>query len=216
MKTLLSALAVLMLVFTAGSVDAHDTGSLHFHGEALSHDTGSLHFHGESLSQNSKHTCFHSCIEQNGTDAKKSCAMQCGVTEEAMQRTAAYISEREQFGVPLGSFQALAMRMADSFIDVEAIRSTYWLAMWRLSENLDARAEVRAAKWFACDAATRVVQTAQHLHGGIGADLEYPIHRFFLNAKLISYSLGNASTQLDKLGVLLASDDSLGMRPLEV
>ncbi len=144
------------------------------------------------------------------------CAMQTGVTEEAMKRTAAYISEREQFGVPLGTFQALAMRMADSFIDVEAIRSTYWLAMWRLGEGLDARAEVRAAKWFACDAAARVVQTAQHLHGGIGADLEYPIHRFFLNAKLISYSLGNASTQLDKLGALLAEDDSLGMRPLEV
>ena len=62
-----------------------------------------------------------------------------------MKRTAAYVSERKQFGIPLGSFQALAMRMADSYIDVEAIRSTYWLALWRLSEGLDARAEVRAA-----------------------------------------------------------------------
>ncbi|MEH6549903.1 MAG: acyl-CoA dehydrogenase family protein [Pseudomonadales bacterium] len=144
------------------------------------------------------------------------CAMQTGVTEEAMKRTAAYVSEREQFGVPLGSFQALAMRMADSYIDVEAIRSTYWLAMWRMSEGLDARAEVRAAKWWACDAAHRVVLTAQHLHGGIGADVEYPIHRFFLWAKQISYSMGNATTQLTKLGQLLASDDSLGFRALEV
>lgn len=144
------------------------------------------------------------------------CALQVGVTEEAMKRTAAYLGEREQFGVPLGSFQALAMRMADSYIDVEAIRSTYWLALWRLSENLDARAEVRAAKWWACDAAHRVVNTAQHLHGGIGADVEYPIHRFYLLAKQISYSLGNASTQLEKLGRLLASDDSLGFRALEV
>ncbi|MEE4659834.1 MAG: acyl-CoA dehydrogenase family protein, partial [Halieaceae bacterium] len=108
------------------------------------------------------------------------CALQVGVTEEAMKRTAAYLSEREQFGRPLGSFQALAMRMADSYIDVEAIRSTYWLALWRLSEGLDARAEVRAAKWWACEAAHRVVCSAQHLHGGIGADLDYPIHRFFL------------------------------------
>ena len=144
------------------------------------------------------------------------CALQVGVTEEAMQRTAAYLGERQQFGVPLGSFQALAMRMADSYIDVEAIRSTYWLALWRLSAGLDARAEVRAAKWWACDAAHRVVCTAQHLHGGIGVDLEYPIHRFFLWAKQISYSLGNASTQLEKLGQLLASDDSLGFRALEV
>ena len=144
------------------------------------------------------------------------CAMQVGVTEEAMKRTAEYVSERKQFGIPLGSFQALAMRLADSYIDVEAIRSTYWLAMWRLSEDLDARAEVRAAKWWACDAAHRVVSTAQHLHGGMGADVEYPIHRFFLMAKLISYSLGNASQQLEQLGALLAQDDSLGFRALEV
>tara|TARA_R110002072_G_scaffold108229_8_gene235104 strand:- start:5555 stop:6367 length:813 start_codon:yes stop_codon:yes gene_type:complete len=143
------------------------------------------------------------------------CALQVGVTEEAMKRTAAYVSERKQFGVPLGSFQALAMRMADSYIDVEGIRSTYWLALWRLSEGLDARAEVHAAKWWACDAAHRVVSTSQHLHGGMGADVEFPIHRFFLMAKLVSYSLGNASQQLEKLGRLLAEDDELGFRALE-
>ncbi|MEM9254981.1 MAG: acyl-CoA dehydrogenase family protein [Pseudomonadota bacterium] len=144
------------------------------------------------------------------------CAMQVGVTDEATKRTAAYVSERKQFGIPLGSFQALAMRMADSYIDVEGIRSMYWLAVWRLSEGLDARAEVRAAKWWACDAAHRVVSTSQHLHGGMGADVEYPIHRFFLLAKQISYSLGNASQQLEELGSLLAEDDSLGFRALEV
>lgn len=144
------------------------------------------------------------------------CALQVGVTEEAMKRTAEYVSERKQFGVPLGTFQALAMRMADSYIDVEGIRSTYWLALWRLSENKDARAEVRAAKWWACDAAHRIVSTSQHLHGGMGADVEYPIHRFFLMAKQISFSLGNASQQLEKLGQLLAADDSLGFRALEI
>ncbi len=144
------------------------------------------------------------------------CALQVGVTEEAMKRTAAFLGERKQFGVALGTFQALAMRMADSYIDVEGIRSTYWLALWRLSEGLDARAEVRAAKWWACDAAHRVVSSSQHLHGGIGADVEYPIHRFFLMAKQISYSLGNASQQLEHLGRLLAQDDSLGFRALEV
>lgn len=144
------------------------------------------------------------------------CAMQVGVTEEAMKRTAEFVSERKQFGIPLGSFQALAMRMADSYIDVEGIRSTYWLAMWRLSQDLDARAEVRAAKWWACDAAHRVVCTAQHLHGGMGADVEYPIHRFYLQAKQISFSLGNAGQQLERLGKLLASDDTLGFRALEI
>ena len=144
------------------------------------------------------------------------CALQVGVTEEAMKRTAAYVSERKQFGVPLGSFQALAMRMADSYIDVEGIRTTYWLALWRLSNGKDARAEVRAAKWWACDAAHRVVCTAQHLHGGMGADVDYPIHRFYLLAKQISYELGNGSQQLEKLGQLLAENDSLGFGALEV
>ena len=144
------------------------------------------------------------------------CALQVGVTEEAMKRTAAFLGERKQFGVPLGTFQALAMRMADCYIDVEGIRSTYWLALWRLSEGLDARAEVRAAKWWACDAAHRIVSSTQHMHGGIGADVEYPIHRFFLMAKMISYSLGNASQQLSALGRLLAEDDTLGQRALEV
>lgn len=153
-------------------------------------------------------------LEQRANVAQ--CALQVGVTEEAMKRTAAYVSERKQFGIPLGSFQALAMRMADSYIDVEAIRSTYWLALWRLSNGKDARAEVRAAKWWACDAAHRVVCTAQHLHGGMGADIEYPIHRFYLMAKQLSYSLGNGSQQLEKLGQLLAEDEALGFRALEV
>lgn len=144
------------------------------------------------------------------------CALQVGVTEAAMMRTAEYVSERKQFGVALGTFQALAMRMADSYIDVEGIRSTYWLALWRLSNDQDARAEVRAAKWWACDASHRIVSTAQHLHGGMGADIEYPIHRFFLMAKQISLSLGSASKQLEKLGQLLAADDTLGFRALEV
>ena len=99
---------------------------------------------------------------------------------------------------------------------MEGIRSTYWLALWRLSEGLDARAEVRAAKWWACDAAHRVVCSSQHLHGGIGSDVEYPIHRFYLMAKQIGYSLGNASQQLERLGRLLAEDDTLGFRALEV
>lgn len=144
------------------------------------------------------------------------CAMQTGIAEEAMRRTAAYTCEREQFGVPIGTFQALAMRMADSYIDVEAIRSTYWLAMWRLSEGLPAAAEVRVAKWWACDAAHRVIHTAQHLHAGIGSDVEYPIHRFFMWAKQLSYSLGNGSHQLDQLGKLLAADDSIGYAAIEV
>ncbi|MEK9672927.1 MAG: hypothetical protein VW268_10565 [Rhodospirillaceae bacterium] len=80
MIRLFAALAVFALVL-AGPADAHDTGQLHFHGNQLSHDTGALHFHGDELSQYKAQMCFHNCIEQNGTTAKQSCALQCDVAK---------------------------------------------------------------------------------------------------------------------------------------
>ncbi len=144
------------------------------------------------------------------------CALQVGVTEEALKRTAEFTCERKQFGAAIGSFQAVAMQAADAFIDVEAIRSIYWLALYRLSSGLDARAEVRSAKWYAADAGHRIVYRTQHLHGGMGSDLEYPIHRYFLWAKHLGMMLGGRSVQISKLGALLASDDSIGTTALQV
>ncbi len=144
------------------------------------------------------------------------CALQVGVTEEALKRTAEFTCERKQFGAPIGSFQAVAMQAADAFIDVEAIRSIYWLALYRLTNNMDARAEVRCAKWWAVDAGHRIVHSTQHLHGGMGSDVEFPIHRFFLWAKHLGMMLGGRSVQITKLGQLLASDDSIGITALQV
>lgn len=144
------------------------------------------------------------------------CALTLGVTEEALKRTAEYTCERKQFGMPIGAFQAVAMQAADAFIDVEAIRSTYWLALYKLTQGLPAEAEVRCAKWFTADAGHRIVYRTQHLHGGMGADVEYPIHRFFLWAKHLGLMLGGRSVQVAKLGALLAADDSVGTAALQV
>ncbi len=144
------------------------------------------------------------------------CALQLGITEEALKRTAEFTCERNQFGAPIGSFQAVAMQAADAFIDVEAIRSTYWLALYKLNSEQDARAEVRCAKWYAADAGHRIVYRTQHLHGGMGADIDYPIHRFFLWAKHLGMMLGGRSVQISKLGALLASDDSVGVAALQI
>lgn len=144
------------------------------------------------------------------------CAMQLGVTEEALKRTAEYTCERKQFGAPIGSFQAVAMQAADAYIAVEAIRSSYWLALYRLECGDDARCEMRSAKWFAADAGHRIVQSTQHLHGGMGSDVEYPIHRYFLWAKHIGNMIGNRGVQMAKLGALLASDDSIGAAYMQV
>jgi len=144
------------------------------------------------------------------------CALQLGVTEEALKRTAAFTCERKQFGAAIGTFQAVAMQAADAFIDVEAIRSTYWLALYKLNSKQDARAEVRCAKWYVADAGHRIVYRTQHLHGGMGVDLDYPIHRFFLWAKHLGMMLGGRSVQISKLGALLASDDSVGIAALQI
>lgn len=158
--------------------------------------------------------CIVEWLEQYADTAL--CAIQVGVTEEALRRTAAFTGERKQFGVAIGSFQAVAMRAADAYIDVEAMRSTWWEAMWRLSVGLRANAEVRAAKWWACQGGHRVVHATQHLHGGMGSDVEFPIHRFFLWAKHVGFQLGGGNVQLKKLGELLASDSTVGSAALDI
>jgi len=134
-------------------------------------------------------------------------AVQLGVAEAALERTAAYTSERKQFGRPIGSFQAVSLRAADAYISVEAMRCTLQQAVYRLDAGLPAAREVAAAKWWSCRGGQDVVHTAQHLHGGIGADLDYPIHRYFLWAKQNELQLGGAQSWLARLGALLVSEE---------
>jgi alkylation response protein AidB-like acyl-CoA dehydrogenase len=130
-----------------------------------------------------------------------------GVGEEALQRTASYLSERKQFGRQIGTFQAVQMRCADAYIDLQAMRSTLWQAIWRVDEGLRAGAEVLAARWWSARAGDRIVHTAQHLHGGIGSDVDYPIHRYFLWAQQLSTLLGGPNQTLADLGAMLVSED---------
>jgi 3-oxocholest-4-en-26-oyl-CoA dehydrogenase beta subunit len=128
------------------------------------------------------------------------CALQVGVTEAAVAQTATYLNTREQFGRPLSTFQGTMLRAADAAIDTEAIRVTLWQAAWRLDNGLDADLAVTVASWFAAEAGQRAVFATQHLHGGMGADISYPIHRYFLWGKQIELMLGPPSSQLARLG----------------
>jgi alkylation response protein AidB-like acyl-CoA dehydrogenase len=133
------------------------------------------------------------------------CAVQLGVLERALELTVAYARDRVQFGRPIGSFQAVAQRLADAYIDVEAVRLTLWEAAWRVAEGLPAVAEVATAKFWAADAGHRVAHTAVHIHGGTGIDVDAPLHRYFVAAKRVEFSLGPATAQLRRLGVELAT-----------
>ncbi len=133
------------------------------------------------------------------------CAEQLGVLERALELTAAYARERVQFGRPIGSFQAVAQRLADAYIDVEAVRLTTWEAAWRVAEGLPASAELATAKFWAADAGHRVAHTAVHVHGGTGIDLDGALHRYFVAAKRNEFTLGAATAQLRRLGAELAA-----------
>ena len=134
------------------------------------------------------------------------CAVMVGVCEVALRMTAEYTKTREQFGRAIATFQAVGQRAADAYIDTEAIRLTAWQAVWRLAEGLPATAEVAVAKFWAAEGGQRVVHAAQHLHGGMGVDRDYPLHRYFLLAKKLELALGGATPQLVRLGGILAAE----------
>ncbi|MFL6144841.1 MAG: acyl-CoA dehydrogenase family protein [Labedaea sp.] len=134
------------------------------------------------------------------------CAGQLGVLERALELTSAYASRRVQFDRPIGTFQAVAQRLADAYIDVEAVRLTLWQAAWRVAGGMPASSEVATAKFWAADAGHRVAHTAVHIHGGVGIDMEYPLNRYFVAAKRNEFSLGGATAQLRRIGSTLAAE----------
>jgi alkylation response protein AidB-like acyl-CoA dehydrogenase len=108
----------------------------------------------------------------------------------------------------LGSFQAVASRAADGFIDLQAMTWTMWKAASMLDQHGDdpvaAREAVSVARFWATDGGHRVLSAAQHLHGGVGIDLDYPLHRYFLRVKQLEFGLGGAAAHLAVLGRSLA------------
>ena len=141
-------------------------------------------------------------IDEHGTAAL--CAQQLGVLSRALEMTAEYSKTRVQFDRPIATFQAVGQRIADGYIDVEGVRLTTWQAAWRLSAGLPAATEVEVAKFWAADAGHRVAHTAVHVHGGMGVDVDYPLHRYTKQAKGIELMFGAATAQLSRLGDLIS------------
>jgi alkylation response protein AidB-like acyl-CoA dehydrogenase len=133
------------------------------------------------------------------------CFLALGVSDRALAMTAEYTTERRQFDRPIGSFQAVHQRAGDSYIDVIAMRLSALRALHMVEAGDDARDALAVAKYWASEAGNRVTYAAQHLHGGIGLDVDYPLHRYFLWARQISQTLGGATRQLVRIGELLAA-----------
>jgi alkylation response protein AidB-like acyl-CoA dehydrogenase len=134
------------------------------------------------------------------------CIQEAGVAAAAVALMSEYAKTREQFGKVIATFQAVGQRAADAYVDAEAIRLTAWQAAWRLAAGVGAAEEIAIAKYWAAEGGQRVVHAAAHLHGGVGVDRDYPLHRFFLLTRQIELTLGGASESLRRLGSLLASE----------
>lgn len=141
------------------------------------------------------------------------CAFQLGVLDRGLAMTAEYAREREQFDRPIGSFQAVAQRLADGYIDIQGLRLTLTQAAWRLAEDSPASGsypqpaatEVATAAFWAAEAGHRVAHTIVHVHGGVGIDIDHPVHRYFLAAKQTEFAVGGATGALLTIGRELAN-----------
>ncbi|GGU58788.1 putative acyl-CoA dehydrogenase [Streptomyces albospinus] len=137
------------------------------------------------------------------------CALALGLGERVLAMTSDYTGKREQFGFPVATFQAVAVQTADRFIDLRAMEATLWQAAWRITTEtagpLPPAGDIAVAKIWAAEGVRRIVQTAQHLHGGFGADTDYPLHRYHAWAKQLELSLGPAAAHEEALGELLAA-----------
>jgi 3-oxocholest-4-en-26-oyl-CoA dehydrogenase beta subunit len=143
-------------------------------------------------------------------DARWLCAwagVQAGVTDAALRLTADYTSGREQFGKPLSTFQGVALKAADAYVDARVIAAAALQAAWTLDAGLDPALAVATAAWWAAEGGQHCVHVTQHLHGGMGADVTYPVHRYFLWGTFIELLLGGGSSLLARLG------DDLAERP---
>lgn len=134
-------------------------------------------------------------------------ALAIGICAEDVKMTAEYTSQREQFGRPLSTNQAVTFRMADAHLDTEAIRLTTYRAASLLDQGLEEDGDTASlvAKWWVGKGAVRVTWAAQQLHGGLGGDVEYPIHRYFLWARQAMHMMGTSAQVAAELGDVMAA-----------
>lgn len=134
-------------------------------------------------------------------------ALASGAIEGALKLTTEYVKTREQFDRALAQFQAVTMQIGDVYIAKRALDVALWAAVWRLAEGAEDADEILTiASYNASDPVMKAIYTCQHLHGGIGLDVTYPLHRYFALAKHCGHLLGGAEDQLDTLGALVAQE----------
>jgi alkylation response protein AidB-like acyl-CoA dehydrogenase len=126
-----------------------------------------------------------------------------GLLAGALELTTKHIATREQFGKPLARFQAVAQEIADVYVASRTVHLAAMSAAWRLSSGLDADTDLDIAAYWLAEEAPKALAVCQHLHGGLGVDVTYPLHRYYSAVKDLGRFVGGAANRLDKLGELV-------------
>jgi alkylation response protein AidB-like acyl-CoA dehydrogenase len=124
-------------------------------------------------------------------------ALAVGLAQAALDASIPYAQSREQFGRPIGTFQGVAFMVADMATEIEAARQLVWRAAWLKDQGRDYGLAAAQAKLFASEVSSRATNAAIQVHGGYGYVTEYPVERFFRDAKLTE--IGEGTSQIQRL-----------------
>ncbi|MGO9508528.1 MAG: acyl-CoA dehydrogenase family protein [Mycobacterium sp.] len=129
-----------------------------------------------------------------------------GLVAGALRLTADYVANRKQFGKPLSTFQTVAAQLAEVYIASRTIDLAAKSVIWRLDEGRDADSDLDVLGYWITSQAPPVMQLCHHLHGGMGMDITYPMHRYYSTIKDLARLLGGSSHRLDLVGAQCSSN----------
>ncbi|OSC38516.1 acyl-CoA dehydrogenase family protein [Mycobacterium decipiens] len=128
-----------------------------------------------------------------------------GLVAGALRLTAGYVANRKQFGKPLSTFQTVAAQLAEVYIASRTIDLAAKSVIWRLCEDRDVEEDLDVLGYWVTSQAPPVMQICHHLHGGMGMDITYPMHRYYSTIKDLARLLGGPSHRLELLGAQCSS-----------
>jgi alkylation response protein AidB-like acyl-CoA dehydrogenase len=124
-------------------------------------------------------------------------ALALGISKGAYEAALKYSKEREQFGRPISSFQAISFKLADMFTEIEASELLLHKAAYLKNNNMDLTKIGAMAKMYASEVSVRVANEALQIHGGYGYTKDFPVEKFYRDAKLCT--IGEGTTEIQKL-----------------
>ncbi len=159
--------------------------------------TWALQFDGtEAIQIGNPGTGFHNAVSGLETARVHTAARAIGLARGALEDSIAYAKIRQQFGKPIGEFQAIRFKLAQMAAEIEAARQLMYFVATEVDSHRRCDKEAGMAKWFASEMAERVTSEALQIHGGYGYTTDLPIERYWRDARLTKIFEGTSEIQL--------------------